>query len=72
MIFVTAIWGKPTPKMRFLPGQLRWTLLPKERCGGSLRGRVLNHSTFQLRGGRSTIELSPLQQNFRRQYLDVG
>ena len=33
---VTAIGGRPKPEIRFLPGQLRWTLLPKERYGDSL------------------------------------
>jgi len=34
----TAISGMPTPEVCFLPGQLRWTLLPKERNSDSLSG----------------------------------
>ena len=59
IILVMAICGMPTPRKRFFPGQCRWTLLPKERHGDSLRGRELNHTIFQLRGGHSTTDLSP-------------
>ena len=54
LIFVTAICGKPTPEIRFSPGQLRWTLLPKERYGDSLSGPGLNRPTFQLRRRRQS------------------
>jgi len=30
--------GRPQPEICFLPGRLRWTLLPKERYGNSLSG----------------------------------
>jgi len=33
---VTAISGMPTPEICFSPGQLRRTILPKERYGDSL------------------------------------
>jgi len=36
IILATAISGMPTPEICFLPGQLRRTILPKERCGDSL------------------------------------
>jgi len=36
MILVTAISGMPTPEICFLPGQLRRTILPKERNSDSL------------------------------------
>jgi len=39
---MTAIGGRPKPEFCFLLGQLRWTLLPKERCGNSLSGRGSN------------------------------
>jgi len=35
---VTAIGGRSKPELCFLPGRLRWTLLPMERCGNSLSG----------------------------------
>ena len=38
LIFVTAIGGRLKPEVCFLPGRLRWTLLPKERYGNSLSG----------------------------------
>jgi len=38
VFLVTAIGGRPKPEMCFLPGRLRWTLLPKERYGNSLSG----------------------------------
>jgi len=41
-ILMTAIGGRPKPEFCFLLGQLRWTLLPKERCGNSLSGRGSN------------------------------
>jgi len=69
--FVTAISCKPTPEIRFLSGQLRWTLLSHGRYSCSIRDRVLNHPTFQLRGGHSTTTLSPPQRNVRRQCLGV-
>jgi len=68
---VMEIGGKPTPEISFLPGQFRWTFFPKEIYGDSLRGRGLNHTTFQLRGGYWTSELSPPQRNVRRQCLGV-
>ena len=37
-ILVTAIGGRPKPELCFLPGRLRWTVLPKERYGNSLSG----------------------------------
>jgi len=42
VILMTATSGWPTSEMRFLPEQLRWTLLPKERYGNSLSGRGSN------------------------------
>jgi len=36
---VTATGCKPKPEISFLPGWLRWTLLPKERYSDSLSGR---------------------------------
>ena len=39
LFWVTAIGSRQKPEFRFLPRQLRWTLLPKERCGDSLSGR---------------------------------
>jgi len=39
---VTAIGGKPKPEIYFLPGRLKWALLPKERFGDSLSGRGSN------------------------------
>jgi len=71
IIFMTAIYSKPTPEIRFLPGKLRGTLLPKERYGDSLRGTGLNHPAFQFSGGRSTTELSQPHRNVRRQCLRV-
>jgi len=71
IIFVTAISGKPAPEICFLPGQLKWTLLPKERYGDSLRGPGLNFPTFQLRGGHSTTVLSLPQRKVRHPYLGV-
>jgi len=35
---MTAIGGRPKPELCFLLGQLRWTLLPKERYSNSLNG----------------------------------
>jgi len=34
-----ANWRQTEAWMMLLPGQLRWTLLPKERYGEPLRGR---------------------------------
>jgi len=31
--YLTTIGGKLKPEFFFLPGRLRWTLLPKERYG---------------------------------------
>jgi len=42
LILEPAIGGRPKPKLCFLPGRLRWTLLPKERYGDSLSGRGSN------------------------------
>jgi len=56
---VTAIGGRPKPELCFLPGRLRWTLLPRKRCGNSLSGYGSNIPTFQLRGGHLTTELLP-------------
>jgi len=39
---VTAVGGWPKPEFCFMPRQLRWTLLPKERYGNSLNGRGSN------------------------------
>ena len=36
----TAVSGRPKPEICFLPGRLRWTLLPKERYGNSLSGQT--------------------------------
>jgi len=41
-ILVTVIGGRPKPELCFLPGRLRWTLLPKVRYGDSLSGRGSN------------------------------
>jgi len=38
LILATAIGGRPKLELCFLPGRLRWTLLPKERYGNSLSG----------------------------------
>jgi len=38
IILVTTIGGRSKPGLYFLPGRLRWTLLPKERYGNSLSG----------------------------------
>jgi len=54
---VTAIGGRPKPELCFLPGRLRWTLLPNERYGNSLSG--CEHPTFQLGGRHLTTELLP-------------
>jgi len=35
-MLATTISGMPTPEICFLPGQLRWTLLPNEYYGDSL------------------------------------
>jgi len=40
--------------------------LPKDHYVDSLRGRGLNHPTFQLRGGHLNTKLSPRQRNVRR------
>jgi len=56
---MTAICGKPMLEIRFLPGHLKWTLLPKEHYGDSLRGLGLNPTTFQLIGGTQRL-------NYRR------
>jgi len=39
-------WRQAKPELHFLPGQLRWTLLPKERYGNSLSGRGSNTQPF--------------------------
>jgi len=36
MVVATGLSGMPTPGICFIPGQLRWTLLPKERYGDSV------------------------------------
>jgi len=41
-ILATAISGMSMPEMCFLPGQFRWTILPKEHHGNSLSGRGSN------------------------------
>jgi len=46
---MTAIGGRPKPELCFLLGQLRWTLLPRERYGNSLSGRGSNTQTFKRR-----------------------
>jgi len=63
VILATAISGMPMPEMFFLPGQSRWTHLPKHRYSDSIRSWI-EHSTFQLRGGHSTTELSLHQSGF--------
>jgi len=47
VILVTATSGRPTPEICFLPRQLRWTLLPKERCGDLRSVSVLKKPWFQ-------------------------
>jgi len=42
LILATAIGSSPKLEICFLPGRLRWTLLPKERYGDSLSGRRSN------------------------------
>jgi len=42
LILVTAISGRPKPELCFLPGWLRWTLLPKECYGDPLSGCVVD------------------------------
>jgi len=42
LILMTASGGRPKPELCFLPGWLRWTLLPKEHYGNSLSGCGLN------------------------------
>ena len=37
LILATAIGGRSKPELCFLPGRMRWTLLPKERYGNSQR-----------------------------------
>jgi len=38
IILATAISGMPTSEICFLPRQVRWTFLPKERYSDSLSG----------------------------------
>jgi len=42
LVSVTEIGGRRMPELCFLPGRLRWTILPKERYGESLSGRGSN------------------------------
>jgi len=60
-ILLTAIGGRPKPELCFLPGRLRWTILPKERYGNALSGCESKHQTFQLRDGHFITELLPPQ-----------
>jgi len=46
LILVTAIGGRPKPELCFLPGRLRWTLLPKEHYGNSLSGYGSNTQLY--------------------------
>jgi len=64
---VTAIGGRPKPELCFLPGRLRWTLLPKERYGNSLSAvdRTPKHPTFQLGGGHLITELLPPHASYQ-------
>ena len=57
LILVTAIRGRPKPKLRFLPGRLRWTLLLRQFT----QWLWIEHPTFQLGGGHFTTELTPPQ-----------
>jgi len=57
-ILATAISGMATPEMCFLPGQLRWTLLPKKRYGNSLSGRGSNTQLSNSNWGADTLSLS--------------
>ena len=41
-VLATAVGGRPKSALYFLPGRLRWMLLPKERCSNSLNGCGLN------------------------------
>jgi len=68
ILLMTATSGWPTPEMRFLPEQLRWTLLPKERYGNSLSGRGSNTQASNWEVD-TTSELPPPQRNLRRQCL---
>jgi len=58
-ILATAIGGWPKPELSFLPGRLRWTLLPEERYGNSH-----THLPFQLGGGHFTTVLLPPPSTF--------
>jgi len=42
LILVMSSGGRPKPELCFLPGWLRWTLVPKERYGNSLSGHGSN------------------------------
>jgi len=59
MILATAISGMPTPEICFLPGQLRRTILPKQRYGDSPR---FGESDTQ----PSSLEAGTLPLSYRR------
>jgi len=46
LILAKAIGGRLKPEIRFLPGWLEWTLLPKERYGNSLSDHRSNAQPF--------------------------
>ena len=59
LIFVTVIGSRPKPELCFLPGRLRWTLLPKECYGDSFSDRRSNTQPFNW-------EADTLSLNYRR------
>jgi len=59
IILATAGSGMPTPDICFLPGPLRWTLLPKHRYSDSLSDRGSNTRLH-------TWEADALRLSYRR------
>ena len=71
LILATAISGMPTPEIGFSPGQFRLYDLVQGKPRRVTQCLWIERTTFQLRGGHSTAELSPPQRNLRRQCLGV-
>ena len=70
IIFATVISGMPTPEICFLSGQLRRTILPKERYDDSLSDgeSATQPSSWE---ADTTTELSSAQRNLRHHCLGV-
>ena len=49
ILVTAAIGSRPKPEIYFLPEQLRWMFLPRERYDDSLSGPGVEHSTFWLK-----------------------